>query len=51
MWVAVSLEGICLKTFGAAESSWRAAVRWAEREGGDLEILWSLSAEVGKPVL
>jgi hypothetical protein len=51
MWVAVSLEGVCLKTFGAAGDSWKRAVRWAEREGGNLEILWSLSAVVGEQVL
>lgn len=37
-----------MKTFGAGNEEWRRSLRWAEREGGELEILWSLNAIEGQ---
>ena len=47
MWCVLSLEGLVEEVF----RDWRAAVRWAERAGGDLEIVWSIAAERGKELL
>ena len=50
MWCVLSLEGLVEEVFPGV-GGWRAAVRFAERAGGDLEIVWSLAAERGKELL
>lgn len=40
MWVVVGLSGEPLATFKAGLEGWRLAVRFAEREGGELDIVF-----------
>ena len=47
MWCVLSLEGVVEELF----RRWGDAVRFAERAGGDLEIVWSIGAERGKELL
>ena len=49
MWCCVDLTGTVLEVFAAHE--WGRAVRWAERHGGDLELLWLLNAVKGEQAL
>lgn len=40
MWVVLDLAGEPLATFKAGLDGWRRAVRYAERQGGELDVVF-----------
>lgn len=40
VWVVLGLDGDVLESFPPTKAGWRLAVRWAERQGGELDVVF-----------
>jgi hypothetical protein len=40
VWCVLGLDGDVLESFPPTKSGWKQAIRWAERQGGELDVVF-----------